>query len=89
MALSAGTLVIALVRGPRYPKEAIENLGSTLLLPYILIQPLCYFEVLGLGLGGDMIRSGYYGTLSLTAIILIPVTFFGLLFASRRARGAE
>jgi hypothetical protein len=36
-----------------------------------------------------MIRSGYYGTLSLTAIILIPVTFFGLLFASRRARGAE
>ncbi|HVE42453.1 MAG TPA: hypothetical protein VNM14_21390 [Planctomycetota bacterium] len=89
IALSFASLLVALVGGPCYPSGTVQSLGALLIPPYILIQPVCYIEGLGYGLGGDTVRAGYYGYLSLASLILIPVTFLGLLFASRRSRGTK
>ncbi len=89
MLLSIGTLLTAIVAAPRYPKETLQHLGWPLMLSFLLLLPLCYFQMLGYGLGGETARSNFYGNLGTLAFILIPVTFLGLLWASRRAGGKK
>lgn len=87
MAISLGILGIAIVARSRYPGESLGQLSVLLPIPFLLVQPLCYFQALGLGLGGDTTASNSYGHLALTSLILAPVTFIGGVVAAIRSRG--
>jgi hypothetical protein len=87
MAISLGVLVIAIAARSRYPGGLLGQLSVLLPLPFVLVQPVCYFQTLGLGLGGDTTASAFYGHLGLASIILAPVTFIVGLVAAIRARG--
>ena len=87
MAISLGVLLIAIVARSRYPGGLLGQLSVLLPIPFLLVQPVCYFQALGLGLGGDTAASDHYGALGLTSLILAPVTFIGALVAGIRSRG--
>jgi len=86
-ALSLGVLGIALVARSRYPGEVIGQVSVLLPIPFVLILPVCYFEALGRGLGGDTAASNFYGTVGSISLILAPVTFIAGLVAGIRSRG--
>jgi len=87
MAISLGILVIAIVARFRYPGELLGQLSVLLPIPFLLVQPLCYFQALGLGLGGDTAAAAFYGYLAWTSLILAAVTFIGGVVAAIRSRG--
>jgi hypothetical protein len=86
MALSLGTVLIGIAAGHRAAGETLVDRSPSLLLPYLLIQPLCWFQAMGLGLGGDSRGGGSYGFLSLTAIVLGAMTFVVILWKHLRSR---
>jgi len=87
MAVSLGILAVAIVARSRYPGGLLGQLSVLLPIPFLLVQPLCYFQALGLGLGGDTAASEFYGRLALISLILAPVTFIGGIVAGIRSRG--
>lgn len=86
-ALSLGVLGIALCARSRYPGEVIGQVSVLLPIPFVLILPVCYFEALGRGLGGETAASNFYGTVGSISFILAPVTFIVGLVAGIRSRG--
>jgi hypothetical protein len=86
MALSLGTVLVGIAAGHRSAGETLVDRSPSLLLPYVLIQPLCWFQAMGLGLGGDSRGGGSYGFLSLTAIVLGAMTFVVILWKHLRSR---
>jgi len=86
MTISLGTLLVGIAAGRRSAGETLVDRSPSLLLPYLLIQPACYFQAMGLGLGGDVERANSYGLFSMTAIILGAMTFVGILWKHLRTR---
>ncbi len=86
IASSIGTVTAGILAGRARVGETLVDRSPSLLLPYLLIQPVCYFEVLGEGLGGNIEGSNRYGYLGSTALILGAVTFVAILWSYLRSR---
>jgi len=87
MAISLGIMLTAIVARSRYPGGLLGQLSVLLPIPFLLVQPVCYFQALGLGLGGDLAASDRYGYLGFTSLILAPIIFIVGLIAAIRSRG--
>jgi hypothetical protein len=85
-ALSLGVLGTAIFRRSRCGGQVIGQVSAQIPIPFVLILPVCYFQAMGLGLGGEEAASNFYGSIGTVSFCLAPITFIVALVVGTRTK---